>query len=182
MQITYTFVVILSIWLTPMPHHSMGLLVNYGSVDISRANAEYHGYSLDNFAFGAASMSPSDLGKIVWVRVTGGNWFGPGLIVDTASRKDMYPYISKGEILEVDIRAVKALGFEYGAQGEAFVGKCPPERDSIPQKYVLENPVFDPLGDTFYYWEVGMRPQEKVFPDQVDRCIEEHFMNDYVVW
>lgn len=171
-NITLFWVVTLAVWLTPVPAHAQGLLVNYGSVGLSQANAAYHGYSLDGYEFGAALMSPSDLGKVLWVRRPGGEWFGPGLSVDVASRKDFYKYVVLNhEVAEIDIRAVTALGFMRGMWGEVYVGLCPPlGRFSQPQDYELEEVVFDPEGDRWTYWQVGMRPQQMRYPLSLEEC------------
>lgn len=135
-----TYVVAVSVWMTPMPQHSRGWLVLYGNERLSLANAEYRGYDIEGYACGLAVMSPADLGKTVWVRRPGARWFGPCLAVDTSGRKDFFANVYyRGEIAEVDIRAAKALGFKYGVRGEAYVGSCPPRRGtSVPEYYEPE--------------------------------------------
>lgn len=132
-----TYVVALSVWMTPMPKHSQGWLVLYGNERLSIANAVYRGYDITDYACGLAVMSPSDLGKTVWVKAPGADWFGPCLAVDTSGRADFFANVyHRGEIAEVDIRAAEELGFRYGVQGEAYVGICPPKFDiSTPEYY-----------------------------------------------
>lgn len=131
-----TYVVAATVWMTPMPKHSQGLLVLYGNERLSEANAQYRGYSLDGFKCGLAAMSPADLGKVVWIRTGGRPWYGPCLSVDTSARKDFYANVYvRGEIAEVDIRGAIALEFKYGVVGEAYVGLCPPRVKSIPKWY-----------------------------------------------
>lgn len=146
-----TYVVAATVWAAPMPKHVNGLLVLYGSQRLSEANAEYRGYDLRPYKCGLAVMSPGDLGKVVWVRATGSEWFGPCLAVDTSAWKDFYAnvYVRK-EIAEIDIRAANALGFDHGIKGEAYVGLCPPEEGaSIAVSYAPEpNLVYYTDGDS----------------------------------
>ena len=171
-MITWAWVVTLAFWLTPMPRHSAGWIVNYGSPRVSEANATFRGYSLEGFVCGAAVMSPSDLGKIVWVREVrevGGEdaaWHGPCLAVDVSSRKDFYPYVMQGEILEIDRNLADHFGMRSSMRGEVWKDPCPPDgRETQPRRYRLREPVqFDLNGDRYSYWKVGRRPQESI-PD-----------------
>jgi len=139
-------IVSLVTWLSPLPQHAEGKLVRYGPDYLAHANAEYRGYDLTDFGgCGVALMSPADLGKIVWLRIPGGEWIGPCLSVDSARRVDFHRYVySVREIAEVTDSTIAALGgFEHQAWGEVWVGRCPPTA-SIPALYSPPL-VLDPL-------------------------------------
>lgn len=132
-----------------MPQHSAGLLVVYGDQHLIAANADYRGYSLAPYrdACGVAVMSPSDLGKIIWVRLPNSVWFGPCLAVDVSRRTDFYRYVYQyGEIAEIPNWLASRWGFAHGAPGEVFVGMCPP-LNSTPSVYApplaLDDPPLD---------------------------------------
>ena len=162
-------VVILAVWLFAMPRHAFGLIGNYGSVRTTEANALYRSYSMEGFECGGALMSPSDIGKVFWLRRPGGKWFGPCLSVDVASRKDFYTYVTlQGKILEVDERGMKFLDAEHGTQGEVYVGVCPPPATSVAREYSLPYVKFDPEGDRWTYWKHGLRIQQR--PLTVEEC------------
>ena len=163
-------------WLVGMPIHAEGVIMLYGADYLAEANARYHGYSLDGYECGLAVMSPTDLGKTVWIRgtkapasefrktvwregrVTG--WIGPCLAVDVGARKDFYTLIwEKHEVAEVTYEIAARLGFDRGGVwGETWVGNCPPRDKGEPERYepelILEDSDFGP---------VPMRP----FPKQV---------------
>ena len=123
-------VVSVATWLTPLPQHAEGRLVRYGPQYLVEANAEFRGYDLSPYRdrCGLAAMSPADLGRILWLRLPGGEWYGPCLVVDVAMRKHFYTYVQEyQEIVEVGDRQRKLLGdWPSSAWGEVFVGRCPP--------------------------------------------------------
>lgn len=149
------FLVAVSTWMTPMPQHSRGLLVYYGSDELALANAHYRGYTLDGFKdhCGLSVMSPADLGKIVWVRLSKYEWYGPCLGIDVGARQDFYRLIYKNkEVVEISTTLRNRLGFVNGIKGEVWVGKCPPTEEDLPLVYqpplafsYERNPLFWPV-------------------------------------
>jgi hypothetical protein len=124
-------------WLSPMPQHSMGLLVNYGDQSYIEGNAEFRGYDLSHYPrrCGVASVTPSLLGRIVWVRRENTAWYGPCLVVDVMARHHFYDGVYvKHEILEVPRWLCDWLGFQNGAQGYVWVGQHPPDRAPGPAR------------------------------------------------
>lgn len=84
-------------------------------------------------------MSPTDLGKIIWLRVSEeSEWFGPCLAVDVSQRDHFYKnvYINK-EVAEVSTYLRDRFRFEHGssAHGFTYVGLCPPDFLDPPRKY-----------------------------------------------
>lgn len=135
--------VALSVWLTPAPTHARGLLVYYGNDHLAYANADYRGYSLREMrdACGLSLMSPADLGKIVWVRLNDGSWYGPCSSVDVSARVDFYANVYiRHEIAEVTSTLRDKLQFIYGssATGEIYIGLCPPNIESKTRAYAYE--------------------------------------------
>lgn len=128
----------MSTWLTPMPQHAQGRLVAYGNQSLVEANAAYRGYSLDGFdnRCGVAVMSPSDLGKIVWVRLSETEWIRC-LAVDVGARHDFFALVfQKREVAEVPFWLAEHMDFEFSQWGEVAIGLCPPPPDSIAVRYV----------------------------------------------
>jgi hypothetical protein len=91
------------------------------------ATAHYRKLSLDGYLDGVSLMSPSDIGRTVWLRRDGGEWEGPYLVVDSAARGDIYPVVvHRGEVVEVGFETavrwgmVDAVdwGYGYGAPFE----------------------------------------------------------------
>lgn len=122
-----------------MAGHLSGWVINYGSQRAIEANAEYRGYDLAVYRdrCGLAAMSPANLGSTVWLRTPDGDWWGPCLVVDTVARTDWHhSVIETGEIVEIPRQILKALyGTDYGAQGEAYFGDCPPSGVSVAGIY-----------------------------------------------
>ncbi len=146
------FIVTLASWTTPMPQHAVGKLVWYGSQNLVEANAEYRGYDLTGYKdrCGVATMSPTDLGKVMWLRApTRTGWYGPCLAVDVAARihfaRAVY-YVN--EIVEVSTKVRDLYGFENGIWGEVYVGACPPPllmlRDAELYSPPLERDIYRP--------------------------------------
>lgn len=84
-------------------------------------------------------MSPSDIGRVVWVRLPSGEWYGPCLSVDVGARRDFYQlvYVNR-EVAEVSKRLRDLLRFEHGSSGwhEIFIGQCPPDAHGLtPERY-----------------------------------------------
>lgn len=156
MNILLSFMLAVSSWIAPQPQHSKGLIVIYGSDRLVSANARWHSYSLDGYAFGLASISPQHLGTIAWVR-TNGKWYGPGLIVDVVARGDAFGSIfERHEIAEVSYATAHLLGFDNGGMaGEIFFGVCPPPLDSIASPYapplVFDYPPYDKTPSFYPY-------------------------------
>lgn len=129
----------LATWLTPAPAHARGLVLLYGPDWLAEANARYRGYTLEPYwrECGLSVISPADLGKIVWVRVPFGQWFGPCLGVDTAARGDFYHIVYENrEVAEVTQTLQKLMGFQFGMQAEIFIGPCPPQWSHAAHSYI----------------------------------------------
>ncbi len=138
--LTVAMLVSVETWMTPAPRHAEGLLVYYGPDWLAEANADYRGYSLNGFRdrCGLAVMSPADVGKVVWVRLLSGEWYGPCLAVDVGARHDFYDLVyMKREVAEVTTTLRDLLKFKYGSSGwgEIYVGLCPPEGESKAEEY-----------------------------------------------
>lgn len=137
-QIALTVTVSVSTWYTPQPRHGAGLLVNYGADWLVHAQAQYRGYdmALTRDDCGIATMSPAHLGQVAWVRVAGGDWYGPCVVVDVSRRVDFARYVYEmGEIAEIPWDVAEYLGFVYGAPGELYLGRCQPHATGTPQVY-----------------------------------------------
>jgi hypothetical protein len=70
-------------WNIPHPTYSYGGAVWYAS-GVMHATAYARGYSLEGYLDGVSLMSPADVGETVWMRLKGGEWEGPYLVVDCA--------------------------------------------------------------------------------------------------
>jgi hypothetical protein len=126
-----------SAWIQPQPTHSQGTLVVYGDDALIAANVAWHNYDLTGYAFGLSGISPAMLGRVAWVRVPGGRWMGPGLVIDVVARSDAIESIyTRQEIAEVSRATARALGFTNGGRwGEVWFGQCPPTYDGEPELY-----------------------------------------------
>jgi len=125
-------------WLMPSPAHAEGLLVRYGPQWLVESVAEYRGYDLSPYPdrCGLSLISPSDLGKIVWVRQADGTHYGPCLAVDVAARQHFaWIVYNNREVAEVPNHISTMMGFKNGQWGEIYIGVCPPPADSIPAYY-----------------------------------------------
>lgn len=125
-------------WLTGQPIHAQGRLIRYGPDSLTALVAHNLGYDLTPYKCGVAMPSPADLGKIVWLRVGNGPWYGPCLSMDVARRQDFYEIVyRRREVAEVSDSTRAALGnFPSSAWGETFLGECPPP-DGDPA-YIFE--------------------------------------------
>jgi hypothetical protein len=105
-------------WYLDAPQHAYGSAVFYAP-GIMASTAEWRGISLESFLGGVALMSPADIGKTIWMKLPGGEWEGPYIVVDCARRGDMFPAIYyQHEIVEVDFDTAVRWGIaEYGGKG-----------------------------------------------------------------
>lgn len=156
--LVFTALVTIKVWSTPLPADIpvYGKLVNYGSQSVVEANARWRGYDLSPYheRCGGALLSPSDLGKVFWVRVDE-DWVGPCLSVDAAARADFALLAGEWrDIVEVGGVLPDRLGFEYGAWGHVYVGLCPPEQ-------VSREHIYDPV--LAYDWH-SQEPHVSFYP------------------
>jgi len=97
-------------WYTPAPPYAKGASVWYAP-NVMEATAHYRQLSLEGYVDGVSLMSPSDIGRTVWLRRPGYDWEGPFLVVDCAQRDDIYPVImERGEIVEVGFQTAARWG------------------------------------------------------------------------
>ena len=109
-------IVTMQTWYIPAPPYAFGAAVWYAP-HIMEATARFRGLSLDGFLDGVSLMAPSDIGRTVWLRRPGHDWEGPFLVVDTASRSDIWPIITKRkEIVEVGFQTAARWGIVDAAQ------------------------------------------------------------------
>ncbi len=113
-------------WFTPAPPYTVGASVWYNP-RLMEATAEFRGMSLEGFVDGVSLMSPSDIGRTVWLRRPDHDWEGPFLVVDCARRGDIWPVIMyNGEIVEVGFQTavkwglVEARQYRNGEYGRPF--------------------------------------------------------------
>ena len=105
-------------------------------------------------------MSPADLGKVVWVRADGFDWYGPCLAVDVAARTDFLGYVNDlHEIAEVGKPLRDLFGFESSVPGEIWVGQCPRE-NSMPMIYRVKPEYSRELTPSFYPYPKQEMPRE----------------------
>lgn len=108
----------------------------YGSDYVLKASAEYRGWDVSPYKDIISGMSPSDLGKVAWVRLEDGTYYGPLLVGDSGARHDFYKLVYVNhEIAEIGNRLRELMGFTYSEWGEVVVSLCPPASDSIPVRY-----------------------------------------------
>jgi len=97
-------------WFLPAPPYSYGAAVFYAP-HVMEGTARYRELPLEGYLDGVSLMSPSDIGRTVWLRRPGHEWEGPYLVVDSAARQDIYPVItSRGEIVEVGFTTAERWG------------------------------------------------------------------------
>jgi hypothetical protein len=116
-------------WRTPMPVYVSGGAVWYAP-GVMETNCEYRGFG---WTPGVALMSPSDIGKYVWLRPPNGLWEGPYPVCDCAMQGDMYAIITdRNEVVEVGWTIARSWGMGPHDGGwimlgvEVFVGEYPP--------------------------------------------------------
>jgi len=96
-------------WMTGHPAYGTGAAVFY-EPGVMEATAYVRGMSLDGFVDGVSLMSPSDIGRVIWIRYND-IWEGPFLSVDTAQQNHMCQAIqTRGEIVEVGYKTAERWG------------------------------------------------------------------------
>lgn len=115
-------------WYLGGPAHLIGIGTYY-STGIMERVAQNRGMSLDRYKDGVALMSPSDLGKTVWLRRPGHGWEGPFLVVDCSARLDMFVNTGiNGMVVEVGHVTAARWGMAGGINGiEVYKGSSPPD-------------------------------------------------------
>jgi hypothetical protein len=105
-------------WYMPAPPYAFGRAVWYDPY-IMEATARYRKLDLNDFVGGVALMSPSDIGRTVWLRRPGLDWEGPFLVVDSARRSDIWPVVMhRREIVEVDFETAVRWGMVTATKQE----------------------------------------------------------------
>jgi hypothetical protein len=90
------------------------------------ATAAARGLSLDGFVDGVSGTTCADLGLTYWIKGPLG-WEGPFLVVDCASRADLYGVIvHRDEVVEVGWETAYRWGMQTGGW-DVVVSKYPPE-------------------------------------------------------
>jgi hypothetical protein len=96
-------------WMSGHPTYSEGAATFYAPY-VMEATADYRRLDLDGYVDGVSLMSPSDIGKVVWIKYDG-VWEGPFLSVDTAQQNHMCQAIqSRGEVVEVGYKTAERWG------------------------------------------------------------------------
>lgn len=96
-------------WMTGHPIYSSGAATFYAP-GVMEATARVRGMDLTGFVDGVSLMSPSDIGRMVWIKHDG-TWEGPFLSVDTAQQNHMCQAIqTRGEVVEVGYRTAQLWG------------------------------------------------------------------------
>ena len=134
----FPLIVAITTWLTPSPAHAEGLLVRYCPADLVEQVAAFRGYDLSPYRdrCGVSLISPADLGRVVWLRVPGGEWYGPCLAMDAANRAHFHRIVYRNrEVAEVPNALAARFGFCCGAPGEIYIGRCPPDGAGEPREY-----------------------------------------------
>lgn len=132
-----------SSWMIGHPQYSYGGAVWYSQY-VMEGTARARGMSLDGYLDGVSLMSPSDLGKTVWIRFPDREWDGPYLVVDCAQINHHFAaayYV--GEVIELGWQT--ALKYEMVGAGrtiwhmpnvEVWVGvERPPDDPGTPVFY-----------------------------------------------
>lgn len=146
-------------WYTPAPPYSYGDAVWYAP-NVMEGTARYRQLSLEGFVDGVSLMSPSDIGRTVWLRRFGRDWEGPFLVVDCARRGDIWPVIMKrGEVVEVGFQTAAKWGFVDAKMRDDGVY----DRPYVIQKWKMEN-------------------VEVLKMDAIPSRLMNHYPIDYVRW
>jgi len=96
-------------WMTGHPIYSEGAATFYAPY-LMEGTASYRGLDLTGYVDGVSLMSPSDIGKEVWIKHEG-IWEGPFLSVDTAQQNHMCQAIqTRGEVVEVGYKTAHRWG------------------------------------------------------------------------
>ena len=102
-------IVSVATWMTALPNHASGTIVNYGDSQLMQDQAIYRDYDLNGYVSGIAVMSPSDLGRPFWIRVNN-VWYGPFLAVDTSTRHDFCDNVGyRREVAEVPSNIMRIM-------------------------------------------------------------------------
>ena len=102
----------MELWYKAAPSWFYGKALRYDP-GVMEATAYYRGMSLDGYLDGVALMSPADIGEEVWMKIPGGNWEGPYLVVDCAARGDIWATIMHfGNTVEVGYNTSARWGME----------------------------------------------------------------------
>ena len=96
-------------WMTGHPIYSEGASTFYAPW-LMEGTARYRGLDLTGYVDGVSLMSPSDIGREVWIKHAG-IWEGPFLVVDTAQQNHMCQAIqTRGEVVEVGYQTAYRWG------------------------------------------------------------------------
>ncbi len=96
-------------WMTGHPAYSSGGATFYAPW-IMEGTARYRGMDLDRYVDGVSLMSPSDIGREVWIKHNG-RWEGPFLNVDTAQQNHQCQAVqTRGEVVEVGYKTAQRWG------------------------------------------------------------------------
>ena len=166
-------------WFQPAPVYSKGNMVFYAP-GMMKSTADYHKIDLDGYLDGVALMSPTDMGKEVWIKVDS-IWYGPFISVDCARISDIYGVIgSRGEVVEVGFETAVMLGMAeltgYNQNGykyktiqavkevEVWIGELP--EDAGRYKTIDYQEWWMDLPKTFTYgWERALYHRPGKFTD-----------------
>lgn len=106
---TPAYLVTYETWMTGHPIYSTGAAVFYAP-GVMEATAHIRGMDLDKYVDGVSLMSPTDIGREVWIKHDG-VWEGPFLSVDTAQQNHMCQAIqTRGEVIEVGYQTANRWG------------------------------------------------------------------------
>ena len=117
------------------PTYSYGGATFYAP-GVMEATAHVREMSLDGFVDGVSLMSPSDIGKVVWLRREGeAEWEGPFLSVDTAQQNHMCQAVqTRGEVVELGYQTAQRWGMTNWPR--VSVWKTPVEVSLIPPVFL----------------------------------------------
>ena len=155
-------------WFTPSPNYFKGNAVYYDE-GVMKATAKSRGLDLENYVDGVSLMSPADIGLPVWLKRPGQAWEGPFLVVDSATRGDIYPVtVFRGEAVEVGFSTALDWGMvdESGNSllwriEEVEVSKLPPFHIRESSVYLVDwwlNEAFEPATTRELYTPVYRAP------------------------
>jgi len=108
-------------WYKPALTWFYGKALRYAP-GVMEATAIWRGMSLDGYLDGVALMSPGDIGEEVWLKIPGGNWEGPYLVVDCAARGDIWATVMHfGNTIEVGHKTTARWGMDTVWEGPHFI-------------------------------------------------------------
>jgi hypothetical protein len=131
---------------SPTDHY--GLLSSYGP-NVMEANVAYRGLN-PREVDGVALMSCADIGKTVWLRLPGGPWKGPFVVVDCSGRNHLYYHeVALGLAVEIGYATAVEWGNVFRADRvDVHIGASPPSNwDGVflPVWWVQNVLEFEPL-------------------------------------